>query len=47
MGLAPAAIMDGCSITEWLEYHPTYYGAFVRDLDGNNVDAVWHAPPTG
>jgi catechol 2,3-dioxygenase-like lactoylglutathione lyase family enzyme len=22
------------------EYHPTYYGAFVRDPDGNNVEAV-------
>jgi catechol 2,3-dioxygenase-like lactoylglutathione lyase family enzyme len=26
------------------EYHPAYYGAFVRDLDGNNVEAVCHAP---
>jgi catechol 2,3-dioxygenase-like lactoylglutathione lyase family enzyme len=26
------------------EYHPTYYGAFVHDLDGNNVEAVCHAP---
>jgi hypothetical protein len=25
-------------------YHPTYYGAFVLDLDGNNVEAVCHAP---
>lgn len=24
------------------EYHPTYFGAFVRDLDGNNVEAVCH-----
>jgi catechol 2,3-dioxygenase-like lactoylglutathione lyase family enzyme len=24
------------------EYHPTYYGAFVRDPDGNNVEAVCH-----
>jgi catechol 2,3-dioxygenase-like lactoylglutathione lyase family enzyme len=23
-------------------YHPTYYGAFVRDPDGNNVEAVNH-----
>jgi catechol 2,3-dioxygenase-like lactoylglutathione lyase family enzyme len=28
----------------WLEYHPTYFGAFVRDPDGNNVEAVCHAP---
>jgi len=26
----------------WPEYHPTYYGAFVRDPDGNNVEAVCH-----
>jgi catechol 2,3-dioxygenase-like lactoylglutathione lyase family enzyme len=26
------------------QYHPTYYGAFVHDLDGNNVEAVCHAP---
>lgn len=26
------------------EYHPDYYGAFVRDPDGNNVEAVCHRP---
>ena len=26
----------------WPEYHPGYYGVFVRDLDGNNVEAVHH-----
>ena len=25
-------------------YHKDYYGAFVLDLDGNNVEAVCHAP---
>lgn len=25
-------------------YHPNYYGAFVRDLDGHNVEAVCHGP---
>ncbi len=30
----------------WTEYHPNYYGAFVRDPDGNNVEAVCHEPPT-
>ena len=25
-------------------YHATYYGAFVRDPDGNNVEAVTHKP---
>ena len=29
---------------EWPEYHPGYYGAFVRDPDGNNVEAVCHSP---
>ena len=28
----------------WPDYHPDYYGAFVRDPDGNNVEAVCHAP---
>jgi catechol 2,3-dioxygenase-like lactoylglutathione lyase family enzyme len=28
----------------WPEYHPNYYGAFVRDPDGNNVEAVCHKP---
>ncbi|MBB3149044.1 catechol 2,3-dioxygenase-like lactoylglutathione lyase family enzyme [Phyllobacterium trifolii] len=23
-------------------YHPNYYGAFVRDLDGHNIEAVCH-----
>jgi catechol 2,3-dioxygenase-like lactoylglutathione lyase family enzyme len=27
---------------EWPEYHPGYYGGFVRDPDGNNVEAVCH-----
>ena len=25
-------------------YHPNYYGAFVLDPDGNNVEAVCHEP---
>lgn len=25
-------------------YHPNYYGAFVRDLDGHNIEAVCHEP---
>jgi hypothetical protein len=28
----------------WPEYHPDYYAAFVRDPDGNNVEAVCHIP---
>ncbi len=26
----------------WPEYHASYFGAFVRDPDGNNVEAVCH-----
>lgn len=25
-------------------YHPTYYGAFVLDPDGHNIEAVCHRP---
>ncbi|MDQ0325473.1 catechol 2,3-dioxygenase-like lactoylglutathione lyase family enzyme [Rhodopseudomonas julia] len=25
-------------------YHPNYYGAFVLDPDGNNIEAVCHQP---
>ena len=35
----------------WPEYNDGYYGAFVRDPDGNNVEAVFHggapAPTNG
>ena len=27
-------------------YHPGYYAAFLRDPDGNNIEAVWHGPAT-
>jgi len=26
------------------QYHPGYYGAFVYDLDGHNIEAVTHKP---
>jgi catechol 2,3-dioxygenase-like lactoylglutathione lyase family enzyme len=26
------------------QYHPNYYGAFVLDPDGHNVEAVCHSP---
>jgi len=26
------------------QYHPNYYGAFVFDPDGHNIEAVCHAP---
>ena len=39
-----AAVATGAEVLHeprlWPEYHPTYYGAFVRDPDGNNVEAV-------
>jgi catechol 2,3-dioxygenase-like lactoylglutathione lyase family enzyme len=42
-----AAVAAGAEVLheprEWPEYHPAYYGAFVRDPDGNNVEAVCHA----
>jgi catechol 2,3-dioxygenase-like lactoylglutathione lyase family enzyme len=25
-------------------YHPNYYGAFVLDPDGHNIEAVYHRP---
>ena len=41
-----AAVAAGAEILHeprlWPEYHPDYYGAFVRDPDGNNVEAVCH-----
>jgi catechol 2,3-dioxygenase-like lactoylglutathione lyase family enzyme len=43
-----AAVRSGAEVLHeprlWPEYHPSYYGAFVRDPDGNNVEAVCHAP---
>ena len=26
------------------EYHPNYYGAFILDPDGHNIEAVCHEP---
>ena len=45
--LGGARVMDFGVVVEpraWPEYHPGYYAAFVRDPDGNNVEAVCHAP---
>ncbi|HYK68811.1 MAG TPA: VOC family protein [Streptosporangiaceae bacterium] len=43
-----AAVAAGAEVLhqpkEWPEYHQHYYGAFVRDPDGNNVEAVSHRP---
>ena len=42
-----AAVAAGAEVLHeprvWPEYHPGYYGAFVRDPDGNNVEAVHHS----
>ncbi len=41
-----AAVRAGTEVLhaprEWPEYHPGYYGVFLRDLDGHNVEAVCH-----
>jgi catechol 2,3-dioxygenase-like lactoylglutathione lyase family enzyme len=41
-----AAVGTGAEVLHeprlWPEYHDTYFGAFVRDPDGNNVEAVCH-----
>ena len=29
------------------QYHPNYYGAFVLDPDGHNIEVVCHEAPTG
>ena len=42
-----AAVASGAEVLHeprvWPEYHANYYGAFVRDPDGNNVEAVCHS----
>jgi catechol 2,3-dioxygenase-like lactoylglutathione lyase family enzyme len=41
-----AAVAAGAEVLhaprEWPEYHPGYYGVFLRDPDGHNVEAVHH-----
>ena len=41
-----AAVAAGAEVLHeprvWPEYHASYFGAFVRDPDGNNVEAVHH-----
>jgi catechol 2,3-dioxygenase-like lactoylglutathione lyase family enzyme len=43
-----AAIANGATARGepgvWMQYSDRYYAAFVNDLHGNNVEAVWHAP---
>jgi catechol 2,3-dioxygenase-like lactoylglutathione lyase family enzyme len=46
-----AAVAAGAEVLHeprlWPEYHESYYGAFVRDPDGNNVEAVCVRPEDG
>ena len=41
-----AAVAAGAEVLHeprlWPEYHERYFGAFVRDPDGNNVEVVCH-----
>ncbi len=37
-----AGYRDNGAPGERPHYHPGYYGAFVLDPDGNNVEAVFH-----
>ena len=43
-----AALANGATMRGepgvWSQYSERYYAAFVEDLHGNNVEAVWHAP---
>jgi catechol 2,3-dioxygenase-like lactoylglutathione lyase family enzyme len=43
-----AALAQGAEVLYepkiWEEYHPNYFAVFVRDPDGNNVEAVCHSP---
>ena len=47
-GFFEAAIANGATVRGepgvWTQYSDRYYAAFVNDLHGNNVEAVWHAP---
>ena len=43
-----AAVAQGAEVLHeprvWDEYHPNYFAVFIRDPDGNNVEAVCHTP---
>jgi catechol 2,3-dioxygenase-like lactoylglutathione lyase family enzyme len=42
-----AAVAEGVEVLhaprEWPEYHEGYYGVFLRDPDGHNVEAMCHS----
>ena len=43
-----AAVREGATVrgepAVWTRYSDRYYAAFVNDLHGNNVEAVFHSP---
>jgi catechol 2,3-dioxygenase-like lactoylglutathione lyase family enzyme len=41
-GIEAGGTDNGAPGLRW--YHPDYYGAYVLDPDGHNVEAVCHAP---
>ncbi len=41
-GLAAGGVDNGAPGER--PYHPGYYGAFLIDPDGNNIEAVYHGP---
>src|SRR5262245_877333 len=47
-GFFEAAVAHGATVRGepgvWTQYSERYYGAFVNDVQRNNVEAVWHAP---
>jgi predicted lactoylglutathione lyase len=47
-GFFAAALANGATMRGepgvYPQYSKRYYAAFVNDLHGNNVEAVWHAP---
>ncbi len=48
-GFFETAVASGAEVLHeprhFPEYHDHYFGAFVRDPDGNNVEAVCHTVP--
>ena len=42
-GLAAGGTDNGAP-GERSQYHPGYYGAYILDPDGNNIEAVYHGP---
>jgi catechol 2,3-dioxygenase-like lactoylglutathione lyase family enzyme len=49
VGFFDAAVQAGAQVLHeprvWPDYHENYFGAFLRDPDGNNVEACCHTAP--